>query len=59
LAAFSFSSSAGSNSTVSPGAAPTNRPQRIPRIPGVEFPTVMNELEELDYGPGFGSVEVS
>jgi hypothetical protein len=22
----------------------------------VEFPTVMNELEELDYGPGFGSV---
>jgi hypothetical protein len=30
--------------------------EAFPRIPGVEFPTVMNELEVLDYGPGFGPV---
>jgi hypothetical protein len=28
----------------------------FPAIPGVEFPTVLNELELLNYGPEFGSV---
>jgi hypothetical protein len=27
----------------------------FPAIPGVEFPTVLNELEVLNYGPEFGS----
>lgn len=29
--------------------------QAFPKIPGVAFPTVMNELELLDYGPSFKS----
>jgi len=29
--------------------------EAFPKIPGVNFPTVMNELELLDFGPGFNS----
>ena len=29
--------------------------EAFPDIPGVEFPRALNELEVLDYGPGFGS----
>lgn len=29
---------------------------KFPAIPGVDFPSVLNELELLDYGPEFGSV---
>jgi hypothetical protein len=28
--------------------------EEFPEIPGVTFPTVLNELELLDHGPGFG-----
>ncbi len=30
--------------------------EAFPAIPGVNFPTVLNELDLLDYGPEFGSV---